>query len=47
MKDKQSDYEKVVKELIKDRESYDSWAPEDKDADEIRSMLNETIWGDQ
>jgi hypothetical protein len=46
MKDKRKDYEQVVDELIKDPESYDSWSPE-VEADEIRNILNENIWGDQ
>lgn len=47
MKDSQRDYDKVVNELITDPESYDGWAPEDPDLEEIRDMLHETIWGDQ
>lgn len=47
MKNTQKDYEKVVNELIKDPESYDGWAPEDPETEEIRDMLVETIWGDQ
>lgn len=40
------DYERVVEELIKDPESYDSWAVEEEQED-IRSIIDHQVWGDE
>lgn len=38
------DYERVVKELVSDPESYDSWSDEAEE-DEIKMLISEVIWG--
>jgi hypothetical protein len=40
------DYERVVKQLIEDPQSYDNWASHQNDEEEIKHLLNESIWGD-
>lgn len=47
MADTQDLYTGAIEDLIRDPDSYSTWSQEDDEATEIKSLLEENIWGDE